>query len=351
MTKHTIELGYSREEFANLCINDYKANETPLETRDRIDKIMGGDIFEWETKHRTKNGEVRDVVITSKKIELAGKTFLHSIYRDVTEAKVVESALIESEAKYRMLVELAQEGVWALDNDNCTVFVNSRLAQMLGYSESDMLGKNLTLFVGDPDVAINNLQGCKLGHKGQFEFELIRKDGKLINVNVAASSFQDDMGVCIGTLALVSDITERKKNEESLRNSEQRWATTLRSVGDGVIATDLLGKITFMNRVAEDLTGWSLQEASKKLFRDVFKIVNDQTCLEVEDPVASVLKSGLIVDLANNTALQQKDGSEIPIDDSAAPIKDQNGNITGVILVFRDRTERKKGEEKLRESS
>ena len=345
------QLGYSREEFAKLCVCDYKANETPLETRDRIDKILSGGIFEWETKHRAKNGEVRDVVITSQTIELSGKTFLHSIYRDVTEVKGVEAALMESESKYRMLVELAQEGVWAFDNDDCTVYVNSRMAQMLGYSESDMVGKNLTLFVGDPDLALDNLQGCKLGHQRQCEFELIRKDGKLINVNVAASSFQDDMGVCIGTLALVSDITERKKNEEALRVSEQRWATTLRSVGDGVIATDLLGQITFMNRVAEDLTGWSLQEASKKLFRDVFKIVNDQTRLEVEDPVARVLESGLIVDLANNTALLQKDGSEIPIDDSAAPIKDQNGKITGVILVFRDRTERKKSEEKLRESS
>jgi PAS domain S-box-containing protein len=136
-----------------------------------------------------------------------------------------------------------------------------------------------------------------------------------------------------------------------LSASERRWATTLGSVGDGVIATDIDGRITFLNREAEKLTGWTLNEASNSQFKEVFKIFSEQTRLEAEDPVAKVLKSGLIVGLANNTALLRKDGSEIPIDDSAAPIKDENGNITGVVLVFRDRTERKLTEEKLRENS
>ena len=81
-------------------------------------------------------------------IELSGKKFVLSTYRDVTEAKRMENALMESEAKYRQLIELAQEGVWALDNDNRTVFVNPRMAEMLGYSESEMIGKNLWRFLG-----------------------------------------------------------------------------------------------------------------------------------------------------------------------------------------------------------
>ena len=96
------------------------------------------------------------------------KQFVHSIYRDVTEAKKIDDALMESEAKYRQLVELAQEGVWALDNDSRTVFVNPRMAKMLGYSESEMIGKNLATFLGKPDsdLAAHNLEGCKLGNQG-----------------------------------------------------------------------------------------------------------------------------------------------------------------------------------------
>ena len=143
---------------------------------------------------------------------------------------------------------------------------------------------------------------------------------------------------------------ERIRAEEALSASEQRWATTLSSIGDGIIASDAEGKITFINKEAEKLTGWTNEEALKKPVKDAFKIINEQTRVEAEDPVANVLKTGLIVGLANNAALLRKDGYEIPIDDSASPIKDKNGTTTGVVIVFRDRTERKKAEEKLKES-
>ena len=145
------QLGYSREEFAKLRVFDYKAVETPDETRARIEKVLQEGRAEFETKHRTKNGEIRDVIATSQAIELSGKKFVLSIYRDVTEAKKIEIALMESEAKYRQLIELAQEGVWALNNDSRTVFVNTRMANMLGYSESEMIGKNLASFMDNPD--------------------------------------------------------------------------------------------------------------------------------------------------------------------------------------------------------
>ncbi len=138
--------------------------------------------------------------------------------------------------------------------------------------------------------------------------------------------------------------------EESLRRSEQRWSTTLASIGDAVISTDLKGRITFMNDVAEELTGWTLSEASEKLVTEIFNIVNEQTRLVVDDPVSQVLEKGLIVGLANHTVLIRKDGSEIPIDDSGAPIVDKDGKISGVVLIFRDITERKKAEAAILES-
>ena len=146
------------------------------------------------------------------------------------------------------------------------------------------------------------------------------------------------------------NIDEMKRAENALRESEQRWATTLSSIGDAVIATDVDGRITFMNGVAEELTGWTLSETLQKPVKKVFNIINEQSRKEVEDPVAKVLKEGLIVGLANHTVLVRKDGTEVSIDDSGAPIKDKEGKITGVVLVFRDITERKELEKELFDS-
>jgi PAS domain S-box-containing protein len=141
-----------------------------------------------------------------------------------------------------------------------------------------------------------------------------------------------------------------RSREATLRESEQRWATTLASIGDAVIATDLSGNITFMNKIAEELTGWTLSEAAAKPVATVFHIVNEHTRNRVEDVVAKVLKEGMIVGLANHTILVGKSGREIPIDDSGAPIRDHDGRVLGVVLIFRDITERKRAEEQVSRS-
>ncbi|HEY4102880.1 MAG TPA: ATP-binding protein, partial [Polyangiaceae bacterium] len=123
----------------------------------------------------------------------------------------------------------------------------------------------------------------------------------------------------------------------------RRWlSTTLQSIGDAVIATDTDGDITFMNGVAERLTGYSEAEASGKPLHEVFVILSELTREAVESPVTKVLREGSVVGLANHTLLRAKNGAEIPIDDSGAPIRDAHGEIYGVVLVFRDvRTEKR----------
>jgi len=141
--------------------------------------------------------------------------------------------------------------------------------------------------------------------------------------------------------------TQHLKTAQALQESEQRYATTLASIGDAVIATDIEGKITFMNAVAEELTGWTLHEASMTSVGEVFNIINEYTRRKVDDPVAKVLEMGAVVGLANHTILVRRDGTEVAIDDSGAPIRDRNGDITGVVLVFRDIIERKKAEARI----
>ncbi len=142
----------------------------------------------------------------------------------------------------------------------------------------------------------------------------------------------------------------KHKMEKKLRDREQWLATTLKSIGDAVIATDKESFVTFMNPVAEALTGWDLKEATGKPLGDVFIIIHEKTRNVVENPVTKVLREGKIVGLANHTLLVSKDGKEIPIDDSGSPIRDEQGNITGVVLIFRDVMEKRTAEELLRES-
>jgi PAS domain S-box-containing protein len=135
---------------------------------------------------------------------------------------------------------------------------------------------------------------------------------------------------------LVAEIGERRKVERELAQSRDLFATTLASIGDGVITTDADGRITFLNAEAERLTGWRKYEALRQHLRDVFRIVNEATRQTVESPVDKVIRVGAPVGMANHTLLISRDGSETPIDDSAAPIRDAGGPLFGVVLVFRD---------------
>lgn len=144
--------------------------------------------------------------------------------------------------------------------------------------------------------------------------------------------------------------TLRVAAETARQQSEHLMATTLRSIGDAVIASDYAGRITFMNTIAEQMTGWSADEAQGRDVRDVFHIVNEDTRAEVESPVSKALREGAIVGLANHTLLISRHGREYPIDDSGAPIYNSEGAIIGVVMVFRDISDRKAAENALRES-
>jgi len=144
-------------------------------------------------------------------------------------------------------------------------------------------------------------------------------------------------------MALYKHAAERK-----LRESERRYAVTLSSIGDAVIATDELLRVTFMNPVAEKLTAWTQKEAIGLPLIEIFRIINEDTGQTVDNPAAKVLRSGVVVGLANHTMLVARDGRETPIDDCGSPIIDDGGEVTGTVLVFRDITDRRQYDGALR---
>ncbi len=156
--------------------------------------------------------------------------------------------------------------------------------------------------------------------------------------------------LAIQTFILWRDSISMGQAEAKFRDSEQRASRILQSIGDAVIVIDLDGCVTRMNAVAEDLTGWTEREAQSQPLAEVFRIVNQETRAEVESPVAKVQRTGTVCGLANHTILVRKNGSEIHIDDSGAPIRDSQGEMVGIVLVFRDIGERRASEKALQAS-
>jgi PAS domain S-box-containing protein len=156
------------------------------------------------------------------------------------------------------------------------------------------------------------------------------------------------LGVFALVALLISSLTEvRRRSAQAAQAQREQLRVTLSSIGDAVIATDVHGRVTLINAVAEALTGWNSADALGQDIASIFRIVNKETRQIVESPVDRALREGAVVDLTNHTLLIARDGAERPIDDSGAPIRDRQGAITGVVLVFRDITARTQAEDTL----
>jgi PAS domain S-box-containing protein len=182
------------------------------------------------------------------------------------------------------------------------------------------------------------------------DYRVRLRDGRWRDIHARGELFTDANGKPVRLAGTCLDITERRRAEAAVRESEARYRATLYSIGDAVIATDAESRVIGMNPVAERLTGWLEAEAEGKPLSEVFRIVNEETRAAVESPVTRVLREGQVVGLANHTLLVAKNGAERPIADSGAPIRDQKGETTGVVLVFRDQTEERVAQKALEES-
>ncbi len=240
------------------------------------------------------------------------------------------------------IVESSDDAIISKDLHGVIQSWNKGAEQMFGYREDEVAGRSITILV-PPDLADEERRvlheiaaGNSIKH---YETARRRKDGSLVDISLTVSPIKDATGRVIGASSVARDVGPQRRDREFLRRSEELMRVTLSSIGDAVIATDREGCITFMNPEAERLTGWRQHEAAGDLLERSFKIISELTRRPAVAPVAKVLRTGLVTDLGNHTILIAKDGTEHPIDDSAAPIRDTSGDVIGVVLVFRDVTE------------
>lgn len=288
-----------------------------------------------------------------------------------------EAGLQQGEEQFGQLVSGVRDyAIFRLDAEGRVVTWNAGAEQIKGYTAEEIIGHHFSRFYPAEVVArgwpAEELQRAAAEGRIEDEGWRVRKDGSRFWANVVITALRDEAGALRGFLKITRDLTERKRAEESARSllreetarqaaetsareaeqareeerrQREQLHVTLSSIGDAVIVTDRNGLVTFMNPVAVALTGWEPHEAAGQPLERVFRIVNEETRQPVENPASKVLREGVVVGLANHTVLIARDGREIPIDDSGAPIQGQGEEIAGVVLVFRDVTESRRAVE------
>ena len=250
-----------------------------------------------------------------------------------------EERLRTSEARYRGLFEHVVDGVYIASRDGDIITVNPALVEMLGYDDVEDLkaaGLTTVLYVNPIDRERIFARLEAEGVVKNFEYRLRRKDGSMIVVLENSRAIYDDLGHVVAHEGTITDITDRKRAETRVFEEKERAQVTLQSIGDGVITTDADGNVDYINPVAQDLIGWDMRSAQGKPVSELMMIVNEHTRATCENPVVRCLKEGRTITLPENSVLITSTGDEVPIQDSAAPIRDRIGNIIGSVMVFHD---------------
>ena len=306
----------------------------------------GSHYFEW--MHKRVDGAVFPATVLLTRVQTRDKIYLQATVRDITENRRFEIALRESEKKYRQIVELAQEGIWNIDSDSLTTYVNPRMAEMLGYKVDEMLGKHLFDFMDSKGI-----ENCKYylerrsqGIVEEHEFEFLKKSGEKIYTNLSTSPIIDKKGDYMGALALVSDVSERKAADRRIRQSEELHRSIANVSPDIIAVIGIDGLIDYASEKCVDILGleskdevignpvlnWIVPDDHERALNNIEKVFSGQTLPSIE-----------------YTSLR-KDGSTFPVDINANVLLDATGKSKGLVVIIRDITEKKKSEDILKRS-
>lgn len=342
-------LNYSNEEIGN-TVNEWKKLWHP-EDKEKIEKAINeykeGHSPYYEIVHRlkSKNGGWKWILTKGVLIkDDQGKNIRWSgINVDLTDIK-------ELEKKFQVLVDNSYDIIYRINIKGEFEFVSQAWTKLLGHNTEDILGKSYQSYLHPEDIekVTRLFQESSRNNKKQeiSEYRIKHINGSWHTFNINSVAIYDDSGGILGYTGVARDISDLKEALDEALKQKELFRTTLFSVGDGVISTDSKGRILFMNKAAEEITGWPLEEANKKLISEVFYLIQEGGREKVNVDLGRIINNSKQTKL-QNLLLVSRSGKEIPIEKKSSPIKDSDGNITGIVIVFSDNTERKAKEKEV----
>jgi len=334
---HT-DLGYTRKEFAKLSISDIDPLEGPEEIRASIQRVMTKKRAEFEVVHRTKSGQLRNVLVITQAIVLSGRTVFHTIWRDITDQKAADKKL-----RYlASILEHVPDAVCSMDMEGRIVSWNEGAERMLGYKADEIIGRPVYTIIPEEN-AREEIELCigKLNNEGVFtghETVRIAKDGRRVPVEISGLALREGRKIT-GYSSIMRDITERKRAAEDLQRTDQILKAVTRYSPLAIIITDLDTNILTWNPAAERIFGWSEAEV---LGRKNPIVPKDKQA--EYNSLRGKVQEGVPY-LSRELLRQKKDGTLIHLNASSASMRSDDGRIIGLLGIFEDITERKKAEE------
>jgi PAS domain S-box-containing protein len=237
------------------------------------------------------------------------------------------------------IVESSEDAILSKDLNGIIQSCNAAAERIFGYTADELIGKPVHILIPPErqDEESHILARIRAGERvDHFETVRVRKDGRRIDVSLTVSAVRDEAGHIVGASKVARDITERNRAVAALAAQRAWFSITLNSIADAVITSDPGGLVTYLNVAAENLTGWSITNATGRPLDDVFRIVDERTRQPIQSPATAVLHTGHRATLDADMMLMARDGNERAVAASADPIRDSQGTILGVVLVFRD---------------
>lgn len=341
--------GYKKPELLSLKIRDLHPRSELASSKKAFQTIEKNGFVEFECLFKKKNGDIFPAEVSSSLIMVDGERIVQGVVRDITERKLADDAFRKSEMKYRALFEFANDAVFIMGTDGEQIMVNNKAADMLGYTTEELSGKSFKEVIASYEYkdADNKFQGLLEGNTHPpYERIALRKDGTEFPVEVTATLIRNLEGEPLFVQSVVRDISERKKAEETLKESREMYRTLVETSPYAVTVMDLEGKIIYLSQMTTQIHGFD--STDEMIGMDGFSLVAPEYREEAIETLKKTLEEGSIRE--KEIVLLKKDGTQFIGEVNTALLKDINRKPKSILGITRDITERKKAEQELSES-
>jgi diguanylate cyclase (GGDEF)-like protein/PAS domain S-box-containing protein len=344
VNRAAVELfGVSKEELAGLSMSELVAEEEDLPLLAvTCKRLLGGDKASMRIRlRRPGDGSVVVADVHAARISLDEKVRVQAFVRDVTAQTLAEERTRKSEHELSTILNSMQDVFARTDKKGKLLRISPSVETLLMRKPEDLVGRNFSeLFfdAGDHRLFMNELRQRDGVVKG-YQTRLVQADGTPVWVSVNAQYYFDENGEVAGFEGTSRDISRYRFTQDELYREKERAQVTLESIGDGVVSTDIQGRIEYMNPVAEQISGYLLEEAEGRPFADVFTLVEETTHRTISDPVGQCLEQKRRIASEFDVLLLGREGTRHAVEYSVSPTRSADGRIMGAVVGLHDVTE------------